>query len=338
MTTQPEQAVGSGEPIAPTPEDRLAAAFGDEPEQQEEDAPEDGAEPEGEAPAPEGEEAEPTEDDIDDDEADELPPIDAPISWTAEEKERFAGLPRETQEYIAKRETERERFVQTKAQEAAQAERAATKQAAQYLAQVQQQAAEELEWFAQQLNVSEPDPALIATNPALYAQQKRAYDHYSAQRDLAQQKRYEALQQAQQYQAVLQQQEAEEFHQRLSTEFPEFLDQSIGPKVKTDLEATAKDLGFSDEDIFRANAPQILALKRATDWKAKAAKYDALMAKKMERVRAGKSALRPVSKPGTAKSPGAASQSQYQADREAMRRGDKAAEQRVLDAVLNQSK
>jgi len=337
--TQPTEAVG-GEPLAPapTPEERLAAAFGDEPEpQEEEEAPDEGAPPV-EDEAPEGAE-EPTEDDIEDGEAeDDLPPIDPPISWTAEEKERFAGLPRETQEFIAKRESERERFVQTKAQEAAQAERAATRQAAQYLAQVQQQAAEELEWFAQQLNVSEPDPALIATNPALYAQQKRAYDHYSAQRDLAQQKRAEALQQAQQYQAVLQQQEAEEFHQRLSTELPEFLDPSSGPKIKADLTATAKDLGFSDEDIFRANAPQILALKRATDWKAKAAKYDALMAKKMERVRAGKSALRPVSKPGAAKSPGAASQSQYQADREAMKRGDKAAEQRVLDSFFSTSK
>lgn len=334
MTTQPNEAVGSGEPIAPTPEDRLAAAFGDEPEQQEdEETPETD-----EAPQPEeGDEPEISEEDIAEAEA-ALPPIDPPISWTAEEKERFNGLPRETQEFIAKRETERERFVQTKAQEAAQAQRVVSKQAAEYLAQVEQQTAEQLEWFEQQLNVSEPDPALIATNPALYAQQKRAYDHYAAQRNLAQQQRNEALQRAQQYQTVIQQQEAEEFHQRLSTELPEFFDETSGPKLKTELTATAKFLGFSDEDIFRATAPQILALKRITDVKAKAEKYDALMRKQMERVRAGKSALPPVSKPGTAKSPGAASQSQYQADREAMRRGDKAAEQRVLDAVLNQSK
>lgn len=336
--TQPTEAV-SGEPIEapePTVEDRLSAAFGDAPEpDEEEETPEEGEAEETQNDEGDEEEAEVTEDDIEDDEAEELPPIEAPISWTAEEKERFNGLPRETQEFISKREGEREKFVQTKAQEAAQAQRHATKQAAEYLTQVQQEAAEQLEWFAQQLNVSEPNPELIATNPALYAQQKRAYDHYTAQRDQAQQQAQHARQQAHEYQSVLQQQEQEQFHQLLTTELPEFFDEKVGPQLKEQMTATAKTLGYSDDEIFRADARQIIALKRITDIKAKAAKYDALMAKKMERVRAGKSKLPPVSKPGAAKSPGAGANAQYQADRKAMRGGDKEATTRVLSALLD---
>jgi Predicted membrane protein len=51
-------------------------------------------------PAEEPEAAEPEED---------LPPIEPPRSWTKAEKERFASLPRETQEYLHTREQERDR-------------------------------------------------------------------------------------------------------------------------------------------------------------------------------------------------------------------------------------
>jgi len=52
-----------------------------------------------EAPGEETEEADPAK----------LPPIEPPRSWTKDEKDRFASLPRETQEYIAQREQERDR-------------------------------------------------------------------------------------------------------------------------------------------------------------------------------------------------------------------------------------
>jgi hypothetical protein len=42
-------------------------------------------------------------------EPEELPPIEPPRSWTKAEKERFASLPRETQEYLHTREQERDR-------------------------------------------------------------------------------------------------------------------------------------------------------------------------------------------------------------------------------------
>jgi len=334
--TQPNEAVGGeAAPAELTPEDRLQAAFEAQvAEDQEEEEP---------AEADEGEQSETDErPEVDEEaedepeiEADDLPPIDAPSSWTAEEKAKFAELPRDVQETVTRREAERERFVQTKAQEAAQAHRQAAKQAAEYAAQVEQAAAEQLTQYAQMLDVAEPDPSLVATNPALYAQQMQAYRAYAAQRQAAQQQAQEAHQRAQQYQAAIQQQEQEAFHQRLSAELPEFFDANSGPKLKEQLTATAKSLGFSDDEIFGANATQILALKRITDLQAKADKYDALMRKQMERVRAGKSKLPPVSKPGAAKSPGATINAQYQADREAMRRGDKDAATRVLDAFFD---
>ena len=47
-------------------------------------------------------------------------PIDPPVSWTTAEKERWQSIPRETQEYIAKRETERERLLTKSRTEAAE--------------------------------------------------------------------------------------------------------------------------------------------------------------------------------------------------------------------------
>lgn len=56
----------------------------------------------------------------------EAPPstIEPPRSWTKAEKERFATLPRETQEYIAQREQEREREIRRSQNEAAEARKA----------------------------------------------------------------------------------------------------------------------------------------------------------------------------------------------------------------------
>jgi hypothetical protein len=48
------------------------------------------------------------------------PAIDPPVSWKAEEKERFKTLPRATQKYLAERERERDTFVSRTQQEAAE--------------------------------------------------------------------------------------------------------------------------------------------------------------------------------------------------------------------------
>lgn len=58
-------------------------------------------------------------------EAKETSPIDPPASWKAEAKERFKALPRETQQDIADRESERERGLTKTQQESADVRKAA---------------------------------------------------------------------------------------------------------------------------------------------------------------------------------------------------------------------
>src|SRR6185437_11151006 len=78
----------------------------------------------GDEPAAAQQEADPGEE-IEATEAEELPPIEPPRSWTKEAKDRWAGLPRETQEYLAQRESERDRGLQRSQNEIAEQRKAA---------------------------------------------------------------------------------------------------------------------------------------------------------------------------------------------------------------------
>ena len=317
--------------VEPTLEDRLSAAHEQPEEEQEEQA------PQGDLPeTTEGEEPEVviSEDDIEA-EAAELPPIEPPISWTAEDKAKFAELPRELQETVGKREAEREKFVQSKAQEAAQAREAARTEAMAFAAQLKDEAVQHLTQYARQFEVQPPDPALITQNPEAYAQQLSTYQYAQAQREQAQSDAEKAAAERDQYQAALREQEAKVFHQRLQAELPEVFDASGQQNVafRDQIAATAEALEYDNEAIGRASIEELKALKIATDWREKAAKYDKLMAKQMERVRAGKT-LPPVSKPGVAKPAGAHRAAQYQADRQAMQKGDRDASARVFSKFL----
>jgi len=59
-----------------------------------------------------------------DDPANNLPPIEPPRSWTTEAKDRWQSLPRETQEYLAGREQERETALRRSQNEAAEQRKA----------------------------------------------------------------------------------------------------------------------------------------------------------------------------------------------------------------------
>jgi len=294
---QPEQAAGEvGNPADSSPADAFnelaAEMLGDD-----EERPEEG-EPEGEQP--EGDETDESEDDLEAEaEEEELPPIDAPVSWTAEEKERFAGLPRETQEFIAKRETERERFVQSKAQEAARAKQETEQAAHAQLAEIERGYSQQFQSLAEQLQPQRPNPALLQHDPqAFYALQADYESKVAQQRELQQQAQVYA-QQAEQREAQAANAERAQQIQILSEHFPEYLDPTTGPEQQRALSAVAKELGYPDELITQARATDIIAMKKVADLKAKAAKYDALQAKKMEKVRAAKGLPRVV-KPGVA--------------------------------------
>lgn len=247
-----------------------------------------------------GDDLSPDDLDNDDDGKADLPPIDPPVSWDAEAKEAFKNLPRDLQETVQKREVERERFVQAKAQEAAQAQRTAHLEALKVAEQIKAQAAEQLQSYARQFEVQPPSAALFTQNPEAYAQQLEAYQYYTAQRESAQRDAEKAREEQAQIQAARAEHEAEMFRQQLAAELPELLDPATGQELAKELNATAELLGFDPNEISDVSA--IKALKVTSEWKAKADKYDGLMKRKMERVRAGKSPP-PITKPGTARLP-----------------------------------
>jgi hypothetical protein len=327
----PEVGSATDEPIIaaePTIEDRFAARAAEieKPE-------EDGLEAE-QGDAPEAE-AELTEEDVTDDEEgddESLPPIAPPVSWTAEEKEEFKQLPRALQETLTRRESEREKFVQSKAQEAKQVE-------AKVHAQVSDQFKSVATTFAQQLGAlrvplpERPSHQLQAEDPYTYAEQMDAYERAAAHNHWIEQQVGTVGEQLRQAQLADHHRDQAITLAVLSTDFPEYLDGEKGPEIRHRLGSTAQKLGYTEEQINAADHHDIKAMKTATEWREKAEKYDRLMAKKMEKVRDAKNLPR-VSRPGTAQGKGAVASQRLSADREAMRRGDRDAATRVFGRHL----
>jgi hypothetical protein len=297
---QPEQAAGEvGNPAdsnPATPFEDIAAEMLGEDTPEEEEQPAEPVEDEGEQPEAE------VEDEAADEEDDEpaLPAIDPPNSLTAEEKEAFKSLPREAQEFTARRIGELEKGFQTKAQEAAQAKQAAQLEALQVAEQIKAQAAEQLQRYAEMFEVKPPSAALLRQDPDAYAQQLESYQYYTAQRESAQRDADKARAEQTQLSQARAQHEAEAFRQQLEAELPEIFDPATGQQLAQELNATAELLGFDPNEISDVSA--IKALKVTSEWKTKADKYDAMMKRKMERVREGKNPP-PISKPGTARMP-----------------------------------
>jgi hypothetical protein len=292
--TQPAEAVGGEAAPVTDPKDvftELAKQeFGLTDEEEEEPA-----------EAVEGTPGEEADDDLEiEEEADDLPPIDAPVSWDAEAKAKFAELPRELQETVAKRESEREKFVQQKSQEATRAKTEAEQTAIQQLAQIETGYAQHFQQLAEQLQPQRPNPALLQVDPqAFYAQQANYEETLAQQREL-QQRSHHFAQQAQARAAHIEQAERTEQHRQIVELFPEYVDPTTGPEWGRKLTAVAKELGYPDELIGQARAQDIIAMKKVADLKAKADKYDALQAKKMEKVRAAKGKPPVSARPGVA--------------------------------------
>lgn len=325
--TQPEEAVGGAtdEPIIaaePTLEDRFAAFSDHEDEETPQDAaPEDA--PANDDTPPEADEIEVTDDD--------LPPITPPVSWTAEEKAEFADLPRALQETLTRREGEREKFVQTKAQEAKAASQKAEQDASERIAQVQNATVETLKALLPEIP-ARPSASLMAQNPAQYAYQLEAYEGAIAQHQYVQQVASQIEAQQTQAERAAAQAEAAENEKLLREHFPEYFSEK-GPELERELRSTALALGYSEDQLAYVNAQDVLAMRAVSVLKAKADKYDTLMAKQMEKVREAKT-LPKVSRPGVSRGNGAVANERYQADRQAMQRGDRDAGARVFAKFL----
>ena len=259
---------------------------------------EDGEEPDDdELETGDDEDAEPDEESEPDEP--EAPAIEPPNSLTAEEKEKFKALPREAQEFTARRIGELEKGFQAKAQEAAQTRQAVENEARAAIAQIQQQAAQELQQFAAQDMPQRPDPAMLAYDPQGFYTAQAQFESAIAQRTQAQQTAAYYTQQAQQQQMAIEQAQRQQEAVFLQSNFPEWFDPSDGAKHQQELTSIAREMGYPDDLITNARAVDILAMRRAADWKAKAEKYDALNKAKMTNVRAAKD-LPKVTKPGVA--------------------------------------
>ncbi len=280
---------GSGSAV----EDILKLA-GVEPEKEDADESEVDAE---EAETDDEPEAEDEQSEEDDTEEEPLEAIDPPVSLNKEQKAAFAQLPPDLQKVWADTEAQRNREVQIKTTEAAEAKRTAMSQAKAEVAQLQRQYADELAIYADALKPGEPDYSLLATDPQAFAEQMAYHKQLSAQHDAIMQRVAEARYQ---YEGLSQEVQAELQHREMAVlqrEMPEWFDPAKRAEIVPVLEAVGRELGYSDELMAQASASDILALKKAHAWKAKAEKYDALQARKMENVRAAKT-LPKVAQPG----------------------------------------
>lgn len=324
--TEPEM---DGAPVGdsePTIEDRFAA-LGEAAESADDTPDEEAHEPlarDEEEGAPEGPEPADQEDPA------ELSP---PASWNGAEKEEFRRLPRALQETLSRRETERERFVQAKAQEARSARSEVEREALATIQQLQANYAQHLQHFEAQLAVPEPDPQLIAEDPELYAAQLQRFRYYAAQRQQAQQLLAEARQRSAFAAREAAARETEQIRSVLAEAFPEYLDPSTGPKLKQELGSTAVELGYTPDQLADVDHVDILAMRKAHEWRQDALKYRALMARRMDGVRAARDMPR-VSRPGTSSGRGAAESQRYAADRQKMRAGDRDAAVRTFARFL----
>lgn len=224
--------------------------------------------------------------DDEEDESDEPgePAIEAPVSLTAEEKAKFAALPKEAQQYVADLESRRAVQVQTATTKAAEAQRTAESAAARADAQAKAVYAQQLQVFADNLAPQRPDPQLAYTDPQAFIALNAQYEAQRAQHDQFVQQVTALSQEADEQMTEA---EIAERDRALSA-IPEvqneetrnlFFEKSIG---------VAKVLGLDTAALNRASAGEWKALRQVSDWQEKASKYDAAMAKQMQRVRESK--------------------------------------------------
>ena len=207
---------------------------------------EEDATPPQEAPGEQTEAAEP---------AHEEPPIAPPRSWTKAEKERFATLPRETQEYLAERETERDREVRRSQNETAEKLKGLTakEQAAE---QARQQYEAALPQLLQAFQSSQQGEfADIRTIADVENLARTDWPRY-LQWDVSQKKLAAAQEQMQAAQVRQQQEQSQRFADFAKSEdnlfvekVPEMSDPAKSEKLQKAAVNVLKDLGFSDQEL-----------------------------------------------------------------------------------------
>jgi len=283
--------------------DEAAAAFASlESENQEEEGGAHHEEPEAEPETDDAEESGDEPDDTDetgDDEAEDddseddedepgNPAIDPPASLTAEEKAAFAQLPPEAQQMIAAVENRRTAEVQQGLEKARSAQREAEIAAASQIAEAERLNAERLAQIAQAYEPQPPDDSLIDQDPRAYLAAKARYDAAKAQHDQYMQQVAAMHEQAVKRQEAIEAETIRAQFEQVKSDLPEASDPQKWQDLLSRLTPLALELGYPEELLADATPIDIRAIKRAATWKQKAEKWDALQARKMQKVRAAK--------------------------------------------------
>lgn len=261
----------------------LSEIMDDEPQAEEIAAPED----------------EDLESEVEAEEKAEVPP--PPTGWAKEDAEVWSELPERAREIIAKREKDQHAFIAETGRKTAEAKREIEQQAMEAVAKQAETHALQLQAYAQQFLPEPPDINLLysedSSDVIIYQRQDAAYRAAISQQQELQQQVAQLQRQADEArsanQSVLAQAEAE----RLRVELPEFFDPEAGPKLRQSLESIGQELGYRADELAQAGAVDIMAMKKANEWREKAAKYDRIVAKRMETVRSAKK-LPTMSRPG----------------------------------------
>jgi len=210
--------------------------------------------------------------------------IDAPVSLTAEEKAKFAALPKEAQQYVADLEARRAVQVQTATTKAAEAQRTAEASAARADAEAKAKYAQQLKAFGDNLAPTAPDPELAYTNPQAFIAQQAQYQAAKAQHD-------EFMQQVQslggEAETAMSEAEIAQRDRELMA-IPEVANEATREEFFSKAIGEGKKLGLDMSQIGHASAGELKALREIATLRDKAEKYDAATARNMQRVRDGK--------------------------------------------------
>lgn len=247
-----------------------------------------------------------------------LPPIEPPRSWTKEEKDRFQSLPRETQEYLANREQEREREIRRSQNEAAEKLKgmSAKEQQLEAARQQYEAALPALLQSVQQAMAGEfADVRTMADVEKMAAEDWPRYVRWDAA-----QKKVAAIQQEVRATHERQAHEATakfaDFAKREDDLFleraPEFADKDKAAKLQDAAIGILKDLGFAEDELGKLwNGQDRLSLR---DHRVQLLIRDGI--KYREAQEAAKKAiakpLPPVQRPGVAQPKGAAQAQQIE--------------------------
>ncbi len=224
------------------------------------EAPEPAAEADTESPSQDDDAAAPQEQPGETDETDPAgePSISPPKSWTKAEKEAFASLPREHQQAIADRETERESYYRKGHDEAAQKARAAEarEQVAEQARQQYEQALPNLlQSFQAQFAAEFQDITTWADVEQMQENDPLRFQRYQLARDKGQSLQREAAQ-AEQRQRQEGAKRWQEFVAAEDAKFiekaPEFKDTKKAAALAGEARSMFSDLGFSADELTGA--------------------------------------------------------------------------------------